>query len=206
MKRSGIAVFSISALGFLLGLAQDSSSYAQIQSQPQAAACPLEGPSIADTLKYINDALTADGDIKGDPNGFLIEHRSLDAQGDKLVFIEHVSTLKGGEVSGPSWWTHEIYPVYSLDCKAEGHGYERYHVIANCVPLVVCAKQILNFDDGTSKEVPSSFLYQLNFDFAIDGDHGERLARALSHLLALLQQQYKQSRADPNDPFSKPPS
>jgi hypothetical protein len=140
----------------------------------------------------------------GSAGGYLLEHRSLDAQGDKLVFIEHVSNLKGGEVSGPSWWTHEIYPVYSLDCKAEGHGYERYHVIANCVPLVVCAKQILNFDDGTGKEVPSSFLYQLNFDFALDGEHGERLARALSHLLALLQQQYKQSHSDPNDPFAKP--
>jgi hypothetical protein len=73
MKQLRATIFAISALGLLLGLAQSSPLYAQNQSQHQPAACPLEGPSVAETLKYLNDALTADGDIKGDPNGFLIE-------------------------------------------------------------------------------------------------------------------------------------
>jgi hypothetical protein len=45
---------------------------------------------------------------------------------------------------------------------------------------------------------------ELSLPFNADDDHGQRLSRALSHLIALLQQEYKQSHSDPNDPFAKP--
>ena len=53
MKQLRATIFAISALELLLTLVQGSPLRAQTQSQTQSADCPLEGPSTADTMKYI---------------------------------------------------------------------------------------------------------------------------------------------------------
>jgi hypothetical protein len=46
------------AVAYLISGTSAQDLYAQTLGQTQPpVACPLEGPSIADTLKYINDAL-----------------------------------------------------------------------------------------------------------------------------------------------------
>lgn len=174
-----------------------------LYSQPQnqispSAACPLEGPSIADTLKYINDALAAWGrPVQNRPSDG--ERYSLAvSQEDELALTEYNPETKKS-------YKH-TYSIMSLNCKARGRGYpDDYVISAQCLDERSCGKSSLLRDGGDWTE-PRSWLSDTALEIALitDNEHGDRLTRALSHLIALLQQQYKQSHSDPNDPFAKP--
>ncbi len=155
-----------------------------------------------DTLKYINDALSTDGADAPYSDGVSTENRVLKLLGEKLVFAYHESDLKNGAVAKPVRQVREIYPVYSLDCKADGFiNGARYTILASCSSKEDCGTSISNYDnDGGSEQFS---IGGFSMSFAVDRDHGERLARALSHLVAMLQQEYKRSHSDQNDPFAK---
>jgi hypothetical protein len=192
MKRSWVLTFVISALSLFLGLAQGSPLYAQNQSRPQTPTCPLEGPSIADTLSYINGALAA-SPTPGLDQAMLVQ------QGDSLAYNKHFSMRGRG-------WNSSYAPIYSLNCDfgdtgATGSQFNTLNVrciSANCVTVLYKAEGDESWT-GTGIN-----LNQLIVNINIDDEHRTRLVRAFSHLIALLQQQYKQSHSDPNDPFAKP--
>jgi hypothetical protein len=188
MKRSRIAVFSISALGFLLGLAPSSPLYAQTQSQPQAVACPIEGPSIADTLKYINDALAV-GQLPDIDD-------AISVQKDRLFQIDHVSSMGIGEAQSAA--------VYALNCQSltgtvKG---ERFEINLECHAGNCFESWVQDNPQASWRTRGSAGAMAISFN--CDNEKGRRLVQALSHLIALLQQQYKQSHSDPSDPFAKP--
>jgi hypothetical protein len=192
MKQSRATIFAISALGFLLGLAPGSPLYAQNQSQPQPAACPLEGPSVADTLKYINDALAA-------APGRDFDQAVVGRQGDSLTYTVH--TIVGGG------WASYRAPIYSVKCDSgndgtpvgEFYSFNVWCAHDSCITLSGKAEASDQTWTDVSMRIPN-----INIQARLDPEHGQRLARAVSHLIALLQQQYKQSHSDPNDPFAKP--
>jgi hypothetical protein len=183
MKRPVTPIFALTALGMLLGLTQEATLYAQNQSQ--VAACPLEGPSIADTLKYINDALSGQTDDNIGGTNF-----SLSVAGPSIV-VSFVQTIPGYPPENQSI----NYAIYSLDCHAKigNHPHTGDAVFSDCVNRLSCGKGTDAYD----------YMSTLILPFQSDKDHEERLARALSHLLAVLQQQYKQSHPDTKDPFAK---
>jgi hypothetical protein len=183
MKQSRATIFAIIALGLLLALAQGSPLHAQ--NQPQATACPLEGPSIADTLKYINDGLESSHsqDVSVAPQTVSVEESNLIINRDYSRY--------------PS-------PIYELNCQSvsgidDGTGFGllvRCHA-GNCVRIS------RNTPDGWRDASPAAQGF-LMIGFHCDRDACQRFTRAFAHLIGLLQQQYKQSHSDPNDPFAKP--
>jgi hypothetical protein len=205
MKRSRIAIFFISALGFVMGLAPSSPLYAQTQSQPQPAACPLDGPSIADTLKYINDALVSQSFAAGGNGDSTSDNFSL-------AISESQVTLSWNLTYGPSWRNVQnkgpylyksSFAIYNIDCHAQGTPGDSYRVSASCATSNTgCVSFGAEGFDGSWMTLYAGSGFDMTF--AVDAEKGQRLARAFSHLIALQQQQYKQSHSDPNDPFAKP--
>jgi hypothetical protein len=200
MNRSRAAISFISALGFVLGLVPSSPLYAQTQSQPQATACPLEGPSITDTLKYINAALAASEGLEFGNNHH--ENASLEFRQDELI-NRFDSVLYAQRTGERILTTHfeDSFPVYLLDCKVAVNPNNPNVIAVSCATTINCGTGRNYTDDGAANGGPNNYF---NVWYRGDIDHGERLARALSHLVALLKQQYKQSHSDPNDPFAKP--
>ena len=98
--------------------------------------------------------------------------------------------------------------IYDLNCHAQGSRGEVggkgqvYEALAWCMGYNQCVQFSLLKNDGTWWQAGGT--NRFGFDFTTDDDKGQRLVRAFSHLLAVLQQQYKQSHSDPNDPFAKP--
>lgn len=179
MKRSRTAIVTISLLGFFTGLAQDS-AYAQNQSL--GAACSLEGPSIPDTLKYINDARP--------------DNERISFNEESLVFTSEL------------YMTRETAAIYLLDCQmikgsVSGDGFT---IKLPCRAAMCFKIQGRKYDDQGEFSYYLVSLRDFSFmDFKCDDEKGQRLVRAFRHLIALLQQQYKQSHSDPSDPFAKPP-
>jgi hypothetical protein len=186
MKR--IAIFAFSALASLWCLAPGSPLYAQ----NQLAACPLEGPSIGDTLKYINDAI---GGVQREG----ISGYWLALSVDSLVMSYHYEFAPSSSIIN-----EKTAPVYSFDCKASGAQESGgYHLSAKCANFQLCVSARARQDDGTWTPKREGVEAELGLYLKADDVQGDRLARAVSHLIALLQQQYKQSHSDPNDPFAK---
>lgn len=188
MKLSVTPIFAIAALGLLLALAQGSPLYAQ--NQPHATACPLEGPSIADTLKYINDAITR---YPGNING--VRPTLVSGTADALTVYYDI----GGGVNG-----RNSAHIYALACSVSWESPST--VVVSCQDKHYCFQR--NFNTPSSDWMPAGVPTDSGnlIPFNCDDDSGQRLARAFAHLIALLQQQYKQSHSDPSDPFAKPPS
>jgi hypothetical protein len=206
MKRYRIRVYLISALGLLFGLGQGSSLDAQNQSQPQATACPLEGPSMADTLKYVNDSLALNGtNLKLTGGTWRIDTALVSVHNDRLVLDERQEVISrtGEAIDGTGSFHTYSFPIYGLTCNAHTSRQEDglSTVEASCEHSMSCGKEHIVSDDGTVNEASTDHLVLW---YGTDNEHSLRLARALSHLIALLQQQYKQSHSDPSDPFAKP--
>jgi hypothetical protein len=203
MKRSRVTIFAISTLGLFLGLAPCSPLYAQ--NQTQAAACPLEGPSIVDTLKYINDALVSQSFAAGGNGDSTHDNYSL-------AISESQVTLSWNLTYGPSWrnvqnkgpyLNKSSFAIYNIDCHAMGTPGDFYRVSAPCATSNTgCVSSGAEGFDGSWMTLYAGSGFDMTF--AVDADKGQRLVRAFSHLIALLQQQYKESHSDPNDPFAKP--
>ncbi|WP_263352728.1 hypothetical protein [Acidicapsa acidisoli] len=201
MNLSRMLRFTLRVFIVLCGLVWNASLFAQ--NQPQATPCPLDGPSIADTLRYINDALgsqsfTDNGSGDQTDNGY-----SLTISGSQVT-LSYLTTY------GKSWKyrsdqsapTQVSFASYNVDCHAVGERGINYVVNVPCTVAGDCVTANVQRDDGSWTTALT--FHGFGMKFAVDEDKGQRLARAFSHLLALLQQQYKQSHSDPNDPFAKP--
>jgi len=182
-------------MGILLALAQGSPLHAQ--SSTQTAACQLEGPSIADTLKYINDEL---GTATHTDAGATTNQFSLAVSGDNLIF-----TLFYQILGHDGALQQRRMPLNQANCHpSEPTTWDNgFKVLLKCDTSARCV-QCYAQPDGTDWERISLSLDGLELFTPGDKDHADRMGRALSHLIALLQQQYKQSHSDPNDPFAKP--
>jgi hypothetical protein len=71
------------------------SLYAQTQSQPQPVACPLEGPSIADTLKYLNDVLAV---VKITNTNTTLSKYSLSISGEELILSSYLQSANSANM------------------------------------------------------------------------------------------------------------
>jgi hypothetical protein len=187
----------LAALVLILGLATGASL--QAQNQPQAAPCLFEGPSIADTVKYLNDAIGPVADTT-DRFPFTGSHYSLSAVGNELIL---------SWLDRQNWRIEGHVYVYQLDCRSSveelsppwGIG---FIVGADCIlDYGLCFHKRFQQSDGSWIEFPIS-LSGLSFPVIRDRNQAERLGKALSHLIALLQQEYKQSHSGPNDSLAKP--
>ena len=143
--------------------------------------CVATGPSAADTLAYLNGAL-ADTQWSYDKSTGMLSHfeGSLDPDSDLMQA-----------------------PILAVDCRAEAR-----EVNASSGVSLYC----LNQKDCWVSKTPDNHSYAApkvdNKVYAFmptDPDRADRYARALSHLVFLLQQDYRQRHAaNPNDPFAKP--
>lgn len=186
MNLSRMLRFSLPVLGLLVGLGQNALLYAQ--NQPQATPCPLEGPSIQDTLKYLNDALSMQ---VFNSKGQTTDSYSLSVDDGKVILSEKSTRQNDNNAI----WMKSFSSVYDLNCHARGVPGNSYTVVADCINYAGCVHTGWNGDLA----MPGFSMF-----FDVDQDKGQHLVRAFSHFIALLQQQYKQSHSDPNDPFAKP--
>jgi hypothetical protein len=192
MKQSRATIFAISALGLLL-----SPLYAQTQSQPQPVACPLEGPSIADTLKYLNDVLAV---VKITTTNTTMSKYSLSISGEELILSSYLQSANSANVQLRLFVNQlDCHPGTTFPYASDGGG---FLVSLTCAGLSSCEREYMTLDDRSWASSGSRI--DLMIPSPGDRDHADRMTRALSHLVALLQQQYKQSHSDPNDPFARP--
>jgi hypothetical protein len=190
MKRNMNIVLVVAALGLVGGIGQGLPLYAQTQTQ--SAACPTEGPTIADTLKYINDAIKFNPPLS---NGDKLSS-SVSVEGRALFVYENQSGSWG------TGYRRSMAQIYALDCNAKLIGPSE--VFLECLKSQSPCVQN-SFDAGAGWEQAGFGKTEvISIRFTGDDDHGQRLTRAVTHLIALLQQQYKQSHSDPKDPFAKP--
>jgi hypothetical protein len=112
----------------------------------------------------------------------------------RVSFDDQTITIVPGETG-----IKATAPIYALNCAATGRiAGSSYAIQAVCLSGK-CATIFgpLNPPNGLQID-------ELDFSFEGDSERGDRLVRAFSHLIALLQQKYKQSHSSPNDPFAKP--
>jgi hypothetical protein len=208
MKQSRATIFAISALGLLLGLAQSSPLYAQ--NQPRSNDCKVEGPSLNDTVNYINNALSR-SDHENAITGGAVQTR-LSVDGDNLIVDEYASLRPGQSDTKAFSASHQLHQAFStsLDCPAISSGANNngtYWLRIPCTTGNSCFSYSVkrDFDDFSTS-------YGSNKDDLIVFDQcddicGQRLERAVAHLIAFLQQQTRDKlkrNDDPNDPFAKP--
>jgi len=181
----------------VLGLATVASLHAQ--NQLQAPPCPIDGPSVADTFKYLNDAIGPVVD-RTDKLPISGSHYSLSAVGDELIF---------SWLDQQNWKIEGHVHVNQLDCRSSveelsppwGRG---FIVSTDCVlDYGLCFHRRFKGNDGSWVDDPVS-LGGLSFPVMQDRNEAERLRKALSHLIALLQQEYKQSHSEPRNSSAKP--
>jgi len=162
-----------------------------------AGTCQVEGPSLADTRQYIINALhTAGTDVF-----------DIGVNDENRVFIftgASESVPNSGWYPGAQFPSHhtvgvpdETAPLNVLDCSTSGIETRSYGFIV----FVRCAAQqhCVNVHDDSQNA------NALGIHYSGDNDHAQRLAAAFSHYIYLLQQDWKKSHDDPNDPFKKPP-
>jgi hypothetical protein len=161
------------------------------------APCVADGPSINDTLVYLNKGLP----VVGGRNQSI----SVDATKWTMTYTYRYSAQFRDEIPLPQPSTA---PIQMLSCSTgiyvdSGDG--SMHIVGICESNVNCmeiASCPVGLDRGCSYSNGNSFV--LDFGSLADPSQVELNARALSHLIFLLQQQYKSAHAHANDPFAKP--
>jgi hypothetical protein len=151
-------------------------------------------PNVSDTLKYINDAK---------PSlyypYFYVTPLTLST--DRMRLVMHSQDSDGS--------LHGEIDILQLDPTSISvdHPDARTDVVKiACATKQKCYTQV---GHTRSQDDPPSYDRYDYFFFSIapDGDKADRLARALGHLIELLQAEYRRSHAspvDPNDPFATP--
>jgi hypothetical protein len=193
--------FMASALCLFCGVLSGASLFAQDQSQ--AVTCSVEGPSITDTLNYVNAALSGTGRAPLADPGLI----TITVDGDYLVVTEKHVDDKGMEFLF-------VFKALStlLKCPAPVN-LRQNGGTSNSVGLQCLERSCVNMShtqrigDGWGMEdgIPEDSEW-LSFS-QCDDVCGVRLARAFSHLIALLQQQTRdklRNNDKPNDPFANP--
>jgi hypothetical protein len=173
-----------------IGLAQECSAQDRVESSA-LPACVADGPTIPETLEYINKTMKA----YAMPN--TLGHIEVDS-------AKHTVYFENGSVRVTS-------NVMSLDCitRTAEYGDDRWVELvcnkhdANCWNGEIWSGSYFNCAGcraGAWIRDRSTFKVQEFVD--ADIDIRTRLARAISHLVFLVQAAYKASNA--NDPFSPP--
>jgi hypothetical protein len=171
-------------------------SLSMLQAQTDAA-CPMEGPSIADTLGYISNALANSG--PSDPFGqqiYTTLQISVPPGGTQLV-LRSFRTSERLEVSN-ELYIEQTVPIKAASCIVDigsggSPGSETPQLSVRCQNHADCITS-----RGWKTTHNSVALLFLN----MPNEQVEHLQRALSHLIALLQRQYKETHID-TDPFGK---
>jgi hypothetical protein len=172
---------SLPVFGLLFGFAQSASLYAQDQSQP--TLCSVDGPSLAQTLAYINVTLALQS---FDTSYATTDSFQLTVSGNQLVLYNSVH-VHPGQVD------YKPYPirgtekaaVNDLDCHvAGGQRQDEFDITATCLNSKRCSSITTSNDPDDSSDLPS-----LDLPFHVDKATGVLLQQAFSHLITLLQQQ-----------------
>jgi hypothetical protein len=188
MKRSAATLFALSTLALLLGSVQGELCFAQTQSQAGA-------PNAEETLRYIN---AANPSLYTLPSG--VGATPLTISSDRTQLLMHCSDEKVGS-SDLQVDIRELDPTL---VRVEHNNASNDVIQIGCTQKKTCSTHRYH----TPGWEPGVERYD-NFYFWMtpDGDKADRVARALRHLVELLQAEYKSSHTspvDPNDPFAKP--
>lgn len=163
-------------------------SMAQTHPDP---ACKIEGPSIVETLAYINSSLAKSipADLMKEQvyalqDSFQVTVTNTDPDHGALgaVYDGYYAAVNDLECGASLPGFNKLDGVYmlSIDCKGG----------KSCVSQGAMSRPAISHGD--------MFVLRLN----MDSDHQERLKNAISHLIALLQKQYNETHTE-TDPFAK---
>jgi hypothetical protein len=205
MRKSAILLALHAAIVALVSVAPINA-----QNQPRSNDCNVGGPSLNDTVNYINNALSR-SDHENAITGGTVQTR-LSVDGDNFIVDEYASLRSGQSDTKAFSASHQLHQAIntSLDCPAISSGANNngtYWLRIPCAAGNSCFSYSVkrDFDDFSTS-------YGSNKDDLIVFDQcddicGQRLERAVAHLIALLQQQTRDKlkrNDDPNDPFAKP--
>ena len=160
------------------------------QTHTKTSPCVLEGPNLADTVKYIDRNI-----LKAYP---------YDDQGERSVSVDTFKYTISFSSPSQRLSSHVKY----LDCQAginvvsSGYVTPMHYVTLNCrdqYPKCFTGRKW----DGSDRTWTDSSQWFISIDY-LAGDTDERVARALSHLVMLLQQAYKSDPTNAADPFTPP--
>ena len=141
--------------------------------------CVSDGPGLAQTLQYINGA---------------------DHKGPQL-FYEGGSLIQLDESTAASLTS--TAPVLALDCHTYAWDYgDKSEFVMSCLNGDTCFAVEFEGWDGYKKREP--YVAEVSQHLPTNPERADLYARALSHLIVLLQQDYKLRHSHPNDPFAKP--
>ena len=165
---------------------------ASISAQTQVNA----PPNAEETLRYVNAAkpsmYTSSRGAGGDLTPLMVSS-------DRTQFLLHHDD--GGSTLDGQVDIRELDPT--------AVSVVHYDAFNDIVRVGCSQKKICYTEIGRIPGMTPSFDRSDNFNVWItpDGDKADRVARALRHLVELLQAEYKSSHTspvDPNDPFAKP--
>ena len=185
------------------------------QNQPSNVACSVEGPTIQDTITYINNAASRADSVLD--NGDTSEPTRVSIEDGKLVLMQNFIAPTSDGISSS---IKHAADIRSLKCpQVDFVSYPN----SNARVFVTCSSGNC-FEESHTRNVDSQWYYLTARDHwdifvpSCDSDCVVRLARAVSHLIAMTQQQVKdqemkkeqqeRDRAkqynNSNDPFAKP--
>lgn len=182
-RQAGLVCF---LLVFFAGFVH--SSIAQTRSMVKP--CIADGPSLKETVEYINRNMA---DSKSP---------TYDDQGKRYIEV-NASEYKVSFFSGREQVSsHVKYLTCETEAVVDGKGYDPpMHYVS-----LWCKQQYPGcFSgqrwNGANRDLKDTSQSGISFYYLAE-DMDERLARALSHLVVLLQQMYKSDPANVTDPFA----
>lgn len=180
--RCILSVAILSALGTTV------TGIASAESRP-VKPCVVNGPAVNDTLAYLNNG--------GGPQ------LSYEASTGKLIMSSEGPESSGRNVGKYGKGTYSA-PILALNCEtsAQELGDTSWFYL-DCLEGQECFSHDWMYTDDNS--TGHDQMFRISQHLQSNPDQADRYGRALSHLVYLLQQQYKQSHSNPNDPFAKPP-
>lgn len=186
--KLGLLVLVASVIAVLVGI-----------SAPMAPA-QTAGPSLQETLDYVNSKMA---DTKYEKNGHISvspDHDSILSDADLIDPIQrsqshnHMQARVAALDAVTARWT-----VDGFDGSYSGNG-GSYSVQIQCKEGVNCVDRTFAFSDGRASSRPQSLIY--GAPYPPDQEIGKRLVKAYTHLVELLQTEYR-AKHDKDDPFAK---
>lgn len=172
-----------------VGLSSCEGATRPIQNSFAQANCQVAGPSLENTIAYLNKAMR-DGIANGDEPGNLEI-----ALGERL---NEINIFEGTGVDRDK----KVYRVDMLSCSPNVDLERRsasYFAEVRCVHNLTCGRTYTLHRDGWSPQAGHESLAIGRFDEM----KAQHVSRAISHLVYLVQQRYQRSRSDLNDGFGE---
>jgi hypothetical protein len=150
-----------------------------------------DGPSLQETLDYIRSKLISDQNVRYENIAVSSDHETITTSYD---FFFHSDV-------NPRWismsYSAPVADLNASDHLARAETYF-YTVYIGCRPGNSCATQHSERLDGPGTPIGSIRLS----GFPLDKDQADRLVKAFTHLVQLLQAEYQvRHHNDPKDPF-----